>query len=268
MRRPLTLLVVRCAGALTRPLSARCASDAGAFSAEPPRPRRVRRLRQHINPLAAKSVAPAQLPPGWFAAAFADPTLPLTIDVGSALGGWCVASAADDGSRNFLGLEVRPPAVAAALDRRDRAGLGNAHFVTCNANVDFARFVADAAARGAPLERVLVQFPDPHFKKKHRKRRVATPAFADAVAAALAASAHDAPYLYVASDVLEVAEAMVDTFGGALDRAPAAPADAGGWLLASPLAIPTEREAAVLAGRGATSTAPGTAFRATFVPRR
>ena len=44
------------------------------------------------------------------------------------------------------------------------------------------------------------------------------------------------------------------------------PWNAGGWLEASPLAVPTERERCVLAGKGETSTAPGTAFRALFTP--
>jgi len=37
-----------------------------------------------------------------------------------------------------------------------------------------------------------------------------------------------------------------------------------GWLASSPLAVATERERAVLAGLGATSTEPGTCFRALF----
>jgi len=88
------------------------------------------------------------------------------------LGGWCVESAAADADRNFLGLEIRPVAVDAARRQLDKAGVdATCAFVQCSANVDLERVLGDAAAAGAPLERVCVQFPDPHFKKKHRKRR-------------------------------------------------------------------------------------------------
>jgi len=65
--------------------------------------------------------------------------------------------------------------------------------------------------------------------------------------------------------VLEVAEAMVEEFANALELYGDRNED--GWLAASPLALPTEREVGVLAGRGATSTEPGTAFRAIFRAR-
>ena len=265
---------------------------------------------QHLNPLSAAATRPAALAPDWFARAFRDPRKPLTVDVGCALGGWCVESAAADADRNFLGLEIRPAAVDAARRQLDKAGVDatcafvrcrvanqlswclrpcarrgvylnienfwrspggvgatrlrgistsqprrrrdpssrnihvaaaaaprsvsteyprrggaatrlgistsqprrdpsrNIHVaaaaaprpvteyprrsrggaatrhgisasqprlvraqVQCSANVDLERVLGDAAAAGAPLERVCVQFPDPHFKKKHRKRR-------------------------------------------------------------------------------------------------
>lgn len=244
----------------------RLLSTANVQDAPAPRKKRVKRIRQHINPLASKQVQPAVLADDWFAAAFADPGKPLIVDVGSALGGWVVESAADDGGRNWLGLEIRPAAHDVAVGRLAKADVGNAHFLRCNANVDLARILADAAAAGAPLERVCVQFPDPHFKKKHHKRRVVTPELRATIAATLAASTFVSPSAYLVSDVLEAATAMRDEFRGDATLVEVGPWNAGGWLEASPLAVPTERERCVLAGKGETSTAPGTAFRALFTP--
>ncbi|KAH8099127.1 tRNA (guanine-N7-)-methyltransferase [Aureococcus anophagefferens] len=221
----------------------RLLSTANVQDAPAPKRKRVKRIRQHINPLASKQVQPAVLADDWFAAAFADPGKPLIVDVGSALGGWVVESAADDGGRNWLGLEIRPAAHDVAVGRLAKADVGNAHFLQCNAN-----------------------FPDPHFKKKHHKRRVVTPELRATIAAALAASTFVSPSAYLVSDVLEAATAMRDEFRGDATLVEVGPWNAAGWLEASPLAVPTERERCVLAGKGETSTAPGTAFRALFTP--
>ncbi|KAJ8600527.1 hypothetical protein CTAYLR_009221 [Chrysophaeum taylorii] len=224
--------------------------------------KRVKRIRQHLNPLSESASRPASLEAGWFAAAFDDPTLPLTVDVGCALGGWVCEAAAADPSRNFLGLEIRPAAIEAARAKLDKlGGAGNAHFLKANANVDLRRILADAMG---PIERVLFQFPDPHFKKKHHKRRVVNVELVDALADALAPDA----VVYLASDVLEAADHMRAEF-----RAHPAFAedtldvDSDGWCRESPLEHPTERERAVLRGAGTTSTEPGHVFRALFSRR-
>ena len=289
-------------GGAARPPAAGLAPDGASAK------RLVRKVRHHVNPLASAYAKPAALDAGWFAAEFADPTLPLTVDIGCAFGGWCLAAAALDAGgadaaardaggldaggaagvarpsaakRNFLGLEIRHPPVEVARARRDAAGLRNCAFLRLNANVDLGRVLADANAAGAPLERVLVQFPDPWFKKRHQKRRVITRELASTVAAALGAAAAaapapaPAPLLYVASDVLELAAHMRATFRATPGLVDALPPDAAEdadapetwrWLDASPLELPTEREAAVLAGLGETSTRRGEVFRAAFRP--
>ena len=230
--------------------------------------RGVKRIRQHINPLGARAQVPVELPENWLAAAFAAPDAPLTVDLGCALGGWVIESAGREPHRNFLGLEIRKGAFDAARAKLERLNLPNAHFINCNANVDVERVLGDAAKRGIPLERVLVQFPDPHFKKKHHKRRVVTPELVRAIAAALANSTAEAPFAYLASDVIEAAEHMRDGFR---EHAPpclvecAETLDDEGWRLESPLSVATERERCVLASMGATSTLPGKVFRSVFV---
>ena len=225
-----------------------------------PKRKKAKRLRHHRNPLSAQASQPAQLEDDWPRAAFADVTKPLTVDVGCALGGWCVASS-QDSTRNFLGLELRPePVVRAQKSSRD---LGNCAFLQCNANVDLKRLLGDLAQSGAPLERVCVQFPDPHFKQKHRKRRVCTPEFAATVSDAVCAAGAS---IYVASDVLDVAEEMRARFAALGELRLDGDYDENNWLRQSPLAVQTERERAVLAGLGATSTAD-CVYRALFVPR-
>ena len=106
----------------SRRLAARAVDDAGPYRFPPgfqPKPtqekrKRVKRLRHHRNPLSAAATQPAELAEDWARTIFDDRTQPLTVDVGCALGGWCVESASSDASRNFLGLELRPEAVARA----------------------------------------------------------------------------------------------------------------------------------------------------------
>ena len=227
-----------------------------------PKRKRVKRLRHHRNPLSAAATQPAELAEDWARTIFDDRTQPLTVDVGCALGGWCVESASSDASRNFLGLELRPEAVARAQESAQK--LPNCAFLQCNANVDLGRLLGDLANAGAPLERICIQFPDPHFKKKHRKRRVCTPELAATISSAVCASPVSAS-VYVASDVLDVAEEMRERFAACDELRLEGDYDDDGWLCASPLQVQTERERAVLAGLGSTSTAD-CVYRALFVP--
>ena len=231
-------------------------------TADAPKRKRVKRLRHHRNPLSAAATQPAELAEDWAQTIFDDRTQPLTVDVGCALGGWCVESASSDPSRNFLGLELRPEAVARAQESAQK--LPNCAFLQCNANVDLGRLLDDLNKAGAPLERVAIQFPDPHFKKKHRKRRVCTPELASIISRAVCASPVSAS-VYVASDVLDVAEEMRERFAACSQLRLEGDYDEDGWLCASPLQVQTERERAVLAGLGSTSTAD-CVYRALFVP--
>ena len=231
--------------------------------AEAPKRKRVKRLRHHRNPLSAAATQPAELAEDWAQTIFDDRTQPLTVDVGCALGGWCVESASTDPSRNFLGLELRPEAVARAQESVQT--LKNCAFLQCNANVDLGRLLGDLHKAGAPLERVAIQFPDPHFKKKHRKRRVCTPELAETISNAVCASPISTASVYVASDVLDVAEEMRERFSACSQLRLEGAYDGEGWLRESPLQVQTERERAVLAGLGSTSTAD-CVYRALFVP--
>ncbi|MCO5597622.1 hypothetical protein L7F22_051703 [Adiantum nelumboides] len=64
------------------------------------------RLRQHVNPLKAELMIPVS-PPNWDDV-FSDPSLPLTVDIGSGGGRFIMMLAKQNlESCNYLGLEIR-----------------------------------------------------------------------------------------------------------------------------------------------------------------
>lgn len=83
---------------------------------------------------------------------------------------------------NYLGLEIRKPVVEYALDRRNRRNLSNCHFLECNVNVDLLKILKGIKKTSSPLRTVTILFPDPHFKEKHKKRRVVLPQLVEELA--------------------------------------------------------------------------------------
>ena len=194
-------------------------------------------VRQHVNPLSRFFQLPLRLPPP--AELFGDPGLPLHLDIGCARGRFLLALAQQDPARNHLGVEIRRPLVAAAEADRTALGLGNLHYLFCNANVSLQDWLAELPA--GLLERVSIPVPDPWCKKKHHKRRVLQPQLLLAIAAAL----EPGRQLFLQSDVLEVIEPMValSEASGCFCR-PAG--DARPWRATNPLPVPTERETYVI----------------------
>jgi len=194
-------------------------------------------VRQHVNPLSRVHLQPRTLPAA--EALFADPALPLHLDIGSARGRFLQAMAELHLGRNHLGLEIRQPLVEAAEADRRAAGLTNLHFLFANVNVSLPPWLA--ALPPGRLQLVTLQFPDPWFKKRHHKRRVLQPGLLHALAAALPEGGE----LFLQSDVLDVIEPQVELVeaSGAFVR----PADDGRpWRADNPLPVPTERERHVI----------------------
>jgi tRNA (guanine-N7-)-methyltransferase len=195
-------------------------------------------VRQHVNPLSLVHQQPRPLPPP--AELFAHPDQPLVLDIGCARGRFLLDLAPLQSHHNHLGVEIRRPLVEAAEAERIAAGLTNLHFLFCNANVSLERWLAELP--GGLLQRVSIQFPDPWFKLRHRKRRVLQPPLLRSIAAALAPGAE----LFLQSDVAAVIEPMVALCeaSGCFKR-PAE--DDRPWRASNPLPVPTERERHVLA---------------------
>ncbi|XP_020204034.1 uncharacterized protein LOC109789482 isoform X2 [Cajanus cajan] len=126
------------------------------------------RIRQHVNPLSSSFSVPAQVP-DWNQV-FADPTLPLMVDIGCGSGRFLIWLAKrTPKERNFLGLEIRQRIVKRAEVWVKDLALSNIHFLFANATISFKQLVESYPG---PLVLVSILCPDPHFKKRHHKRRV------------------------------------------------------------------------------------------------
>ena len=140
---------------------------------------------------------------------------------------------------NHLGVEIRRPLVTSA----DRDALasehGNVRILFCNANISLEGWIK--ALKQDQLQRVSIQFPDPWFKRRHRKRRVLQPALLLAIATALQPGRE----LFLQSDVLDVIMPMValTELSACFDRPVE---DQRPWRASNPLSVPTERERYVL----------------------
>jgi len=162
------------------------------------------RVRQHVNPLAAAYQKPIVLSNGWIEEAFKDPSLPFHVDIGCAKGVFPLKMAEADCNRNFLGLEIRRSLVEHANEYyKNQKGMENLHYLSCNANVDLKRILTDIT-KSSKLVRVTIQFPDPHFKKKHHKRRVLKPELVETIATCLDKDGD----LFMQGDIFEVMEEM------------------------------------------------------------
>ena len=194
-------------------------------------------MRQHVNPLSRFFQLPLQLPPP--EQLFDRPQQPIHLDIGCARGRCVLGLAEIEPEWNHLGVEIRRPLVRSA----DRDALtsehGNVRVLFCNANISLEGWMK--ALPKDRLQRVSIQFPDPWFKRRHRKRRVLQPPLLLAIAAALEPGRE----LFLQSDVLEVIEPMValTELSGCFSRPES---DARPWRADNPMAVPTERECYVL----------------------
>ncbi|TWU54423.1 tRNA (guanine-N(7)-)-methyltransferase [Rubripirellula tenax] len=93
--------------------------------------------------------------------------LPLEIEVGSGKGLFMATESAAHPKHNFLGVEIIGKYASHAAGRLRKAGVTNAIMISGNAEPLFEKKIAAES-----LEAVHVYFPDPWWKKKHRKRRV------------------------------------------------------------------------------------------------
>ena len=214
------------------------------------------RFRQHVNPLARQYQQPTELSDVWPNDVFTIvQNRPLHVDIGCGKGGFLLEYAASEfaarESYNYLGLEIRPMVAQFAKERISIHNVqGKLDFLGCNANVDLDRLLtryhnaAATAEQPLLLTRVSIQYPDPHFKKQHAKRRVVTPQLVDTIAKYMPPSTG---LVFLQSDVQNVLDDMRDRFAEASkyfglhelhhDQE---------YLTDNPLGVPTERELSVL----------------------
>ncbi|MGD1914181.1 MAG: tRNA (guanosine(46)-N7)-methyltransferase TrmB [Rivularia sp. (in: cyanobacteria)] len=188
------------------------------------------RVRQHVNPLGIRYQTPID-PIDW-ENIYVDVNQPLLLDIGCARGQFLIDMAQLEPKCNFLGLEIREPLVEAVNKVRSELGLTNLHYIFCNANNSLKPLLS-SLPKGI-LQQVTIQFPDPWFKNRHAKRRVAQPELVSELADYLAPGGT----VFLQSDVKFVALEMCDRFSenSAFQR------KNQDWLAENPLPVATERE--------------------------
>jgi tRNA (guanine-N7-)-methyltransferase len=111
-----------------------------------------------------------------FATIFAR-SAPLIAEIGCGHGEAITTSARLHPQTNFLGFEVFDASIASTLGKIAANELTNVRLIAADAIGGLAHLVPDQA-----LSEVWIFFPDPWPKKRHHKRRLVSPAFADLLA--------------------------------------------------------------------------------------
>lgn len=127
---------------------------------------------------------------------------PRIVEIGFGMGETTARIAAENPDNDYLAIEVHSPGVGALLKRLDEQALTNVRVIQHDA-VDVVRFMVPPAS----LAGIHVFFPDPWPKKRHHKRRLLQPGFAELLATRL----RPGGYIHVATDWQEYAEQILAT---------------------------------------------------------
>ena len=201
---------------------------------------RIKKVRQHVNPLASRYRRPIVLNPDWISHSFKNISSPFIVDVGCSRGSWAIKLGENEPDVNILGLEIRLPVIEEALVRKSKRNLTNVHFMYCNVNVDIHRILNDLSMVST-INMITIQFPDPHFKKKHHKRRVLNTQLLNTISYFLKPK----QLLFIQSDVIDIMEDMMNRISEARTFDPAPGYNLDIWSSnPSPTNVKTEREIA------------------------
>ncbi|MBV8029965.1 MAG: tRNA (guanosine(46)-N7)-methyltransferase TrmB [Betaproteobacteria bacterium] len=130
-------------------------------------------------------------------------TAPLVLEIGSGMGESTAAIAQAHPEADFIAVEVHGPGVGSLLNRIASENISNLRVVRHDAVEVLARMIADGSLAGIHLF-----FPDPWPKKRHHKRRIVQPEFAELAARKLAPGG----VFHAASDWPEYAEWIDQVF--------------------------------------------------------
>jgi tRNA (guanine-N7-)-methyltransferase len=148
------------------------------------------RIRQHVNPLRLDflqiGVERIELPQD----------RPIEVELGSAEAHFLMERAVETPERSYVGVEIRRDLVALANRESTRRGLGQVHSVFANISVDLPRLFHPGS-----VSRFFINFPDPWFKQRHRKRRVVGEELVDQLLPLLVPNGE----VHVATDIFDIA---------------------------------------------------------------
>ena len=162
------------------------------------------RIHQHVNPLSPFYQFTPQ--PIAIEKIFADPKLPLHLDIGCGRGRFVLKMAQQFPERNFLGAEIREPLVTEANRLARENDLTNLHYEFNNATYSLKELLENLPAE--VLHAVTIQFPDPWYKKKHAKRRMVSANLVQTVVRHLSVQGK----IFIQTDVDFLAEEMFEIF--------------------------------------------------------
>ena len=131
---------------------------------------------------------------------------PVTFEIGFGMGDYLHNRVTTEPDRDFIGVEVHRPGIGRLLNRTQAAGAGNLRVAAHDA-VEVLRDWLPAES----LDEVVIQFPDPWHKKRHHKRRLIQPDFAQLVVSRLKPDGE----LWLATDWAPYAEHMLEVLNAA-----------------------------------------------------
>jgi tRNA (guanine-N7-)-methyltransferase len=168
----------------------------------------MRRIQPHANVETVSLAYPTE-PLRW-SDVFVHPG-PVELEIGPGKGLYLANAAQARPSHNFLGVEVARKYGIRAADRAARLGLTNVRLILGDGKRLLHEFVPDAS-----LHALHLYFPDPWWKKRHKKRRMFSESFVEQARRTLVPGGE----LHLATDVEEYFGVMQATMAEHPEFAP------------------------------------------------
>ncbi len=131
---------------------------------------------------------------------------PVVLEIGFGMGDSLLEMASREPEKNYIGIEVHTPGVGRLLSNANEAGLTNIRIYAEDAIDVLAQCIPDNS-----LDVLQLFFPDPWHKKRHHKRRIVQPDFAQNLRKKLKTGG----YFHMATDWENYAEHMMDVMSAA-----------------------------------------------------
>jgi len=131
----------------------------------------AKRVRNHVNPLSIIKEISFE--------GFGN-TNPIFVDVGAFKGEFMAQLAEKYPDHNYLCFEIRTP-IAEALKEKFK-DQPNFRVFDGDAGRNFKNILEPCLNEGATIEQIFINFPDPWFKDRHKKRRFITTEFCNNLA--------------------------------------------------------------------------------------